>query len=205
MDAKTIREKFGADYIADERTFIMGIDHRFNAHFAERFEDLIVLETCSGAGFTTIALARRAKHVFTVEIEKSHQQQAISNVKKAGLLSQVTFIHGNILDQNLLDHLPAVDAAFLDPDWAVTGPDHIYRFIQSNTQPPADTLLNKIFKITNNVALVLPPFVDVREFKSLPPHEREKLYLGQSHELFCLYFGKLIRSVSETAFRVELK
>jgi 16S rRNA G966 N2-methylase RsmD len=204
MNQNAIREKFGDDYIANEQTFKMGIDQRFSVHFAERFKNLRVLETCTGAGFSTISLARTAKHVFTVEIKKSHQEQAIRNVGKAGLSDYVTFIHGSILDQGLLNNLPSVDAAFIDPDWAVTGPDHVYCFIRSNTHPPADALLYMIFQITENVALVLPPFLDVKEFDSLPEHEREKLYLGDSHELLCLYFGELITSVGETEFRVLL-
>jgi SAM-dependent methyltransferase len=204
MNSKAIYEKFGGDYIADERSFIMGIDQRFTSHFAERFRGLNVLETCTGAGFTTISLAKTAKHVFTVEIDQSHQGQAISNVKKTGLLNQVSFILGSILDHTLLNNLPSVDAAFIDPDWAVTGPDHVYRFIHSNTKPPADSLLNKVFAITDNIAIVLPPFVDVNEFDGLPEHEREKLYLGESHELFCLYFGKVMRSFGETIFRVKV-
>ena len=204
MNSNAIREKFGGDYIADERTFIMGIDQRFTTHFAERFRGLNVLETCTGAGFTTISLARTAKHVFTVEIDQSHQKQAITNVEKAGLLSRVTFVHGSILDQILLEKLPSVDAAFIDPDWAVTGPDHLYCFIDSNTLPPADTVLNKIFEITENMAILLPPLIEVNELDSLPEHEREKLYLGESHELFCLYFGKLMRSFDETEFRIPI-
>ena len=159
------------------------------------------METCTGAGFSTISLARAAKHVFTIEIDGSHQKQAIRNVNKAGLSNNVTFIHGSILDQNLLNNLPPVDAAFIDPDWAVTGPEHVYRFIHSNTQPPADTLLNTIFEITENVAIVLPPRLDIKEFDHLPEHEREKLYLGDRHELFCLYFGTLITSIGETEFQ----
>ena len=105
MNPNAIREKFGDDYIADERTFTMGIDQRFSAHFAERFRNLRVLETCTGGGFSTIPLARTAKHVFTVEIEKSHQEQAIHNVGRAGLSNHVTFILGSILDQRLLNNL----------------------------------------------------------------------------------------------------
>jgi len=202
MNPNSIRDKFGSDYIADERTFKMGIDQRFTARFAERFKDLRVLETCTGAGFSTISLARTAKHVFTEEIDKSHQQQAISNVEKARLSNRVTFILGNILDESVLRKLPSVDAAFIDPDWASIGPDHVYRFIHSNTQPPADAVLNKIFEKTKNVAMVLPPLIDVQEFDTLPEHERQKLYIGESHELFCLYFGELIKSVGETEFRV---
>ena len=202
IDPDTIRKKFGDDYIADERTFIMGIDQRFTKHFAERFIGLKVLETCSGAGFTTLSLARTAKQVVTVEMNAANQKKAIRNVEKAGLSSKVTFIFGSILDPVVLNGLPRVDAAFIDPDWAVTGPDHEYRFLRSNTRPPADVVLRKIFKITENVAIVLPPFIESKEFEGLPEHERERLYLGERHELLCLYFGCLTRSLDETDFHV---
>jgi 16S rRNA G966 N2-methylase RsmD len=202
MDPNSIRDKFGGDYIADERTFVMGINQRFTAHFAERFKDLRVLETCTGAGFSTISLARTAEHVFTVEVDKSHQQQAISNVEKAGLSNRVTFIEGDILDESVLRQLPHIDAAFIDPDWASTGPEHVYHFIRSNAKPPADKVLYKIFEKTENVAIVLPPLIKVQEFDNLPEHERQKLYMGENHELFCLYFGRLIKSVGETEFHV---
>ena len=204
MNSNTIREKFGDDYIADEHTFIMGIDQRFTSHFADRFKGRTVLEACTGAGFTTISLARSAKHVFTIEIDTSHQEQAIRNVKKAGLLHHVSFIHGSVLDQRILEKLPSIDAAFIDPDWAVTGHDHAYRFINSNTQPPADIVLKKISGITENIAIVLPPLIDTKEFDHLPEHEREKLYLGEHHELFCLYFGALVENYGETEFHVPV-
>jgi hypothetical protein len=162
------------------------------------------LETCTGGGYTTITLARTAKYVFTVEIDESIQKQAVDNVEKAGLSTQVSFIHGSILDQNLLYNLLPVDAAFIDPDWAATGPDHVYRFIHSNTKPPADTVLSKIFEITENVAIVPPPFIEAQECNDLPEHEREKLYLGENHELYCLYFENLITSFGETEFRIPI-
>ena len=205
MDQDAILKKFGDDYRADGQTFVMGIDQRFTRHFAERFQGLKVLETCTGAGFTTISLARSAKHVFTVDVNKSFQKQAIYNIEKAGLSSKVTFIAGSILDQSILDDIMPVDAAFIDPDWAVSGPDHIYRFLNSNTQPPADTLLNKIFEITDDIAIVLPPFIEVKEFSHLREHERERLFLDENHELFCLYFGSLSKSIGETEFRVPTK
>lgn len=202
MNPDAIREKFGDDYEADDRTFIMGIDQRFTKHIAERFRGRRVLETCTGAGFTTIALARVASQVITVEIDPYHQAQAKKNLQKAGLLSAVTFISGSILDPNLLAGLPPVDGAFLDPDWAITGPDHVYRFLHSNTQPPADTLLKTIRGLTEHIAIVLPPLLDTREFAGLPPNECQKLYLGDSHELYCLYFGDLAAGFGDTAFRV---
>lgn len=202
MDTDKIREKFGDDFVATDHTFKLGIDHRFTGHFAERFKDRHVLETCTGAGFTTIAMARVATHVTTVEIDPSHQKQAQRNLEKAGLLNQVEFISGDILDENLLKSLHHFDAAFLDPDWNDTELGHEYSFFNSNTLPPADVLLGRIFDITKNIALVLPPFIDISEFNGLPINEREKLYYGDSHELYCLYFGELIKRAGETVFRV---
>lgn len=202
MNSSEIQKKFGDNYKADDYTYIMGIDLRFTKHFADRFKNLIVLETCTGAGFTTISLAKTAKKVITVEIDNYHQELAIFNIKKAKCQFNVSFIRGNILDQDILDNLPPMDAAFIDPDWAVTGPNHEYKFINSNTKPPADKLLFKLFDITKNVAIVLPPFINTQEFKNLPNHECESLYLGDNHELYCLYFGCLMKKIGNTKFKV---
>jgi tRNA1(Val) A37 N6-methylase TrmN6 len=204
VDSRDIRDKFGDDFSVTDHTFKLGIRHRFTAHIAERFRSRELLETCTGAGFATISLARAASHVTTVEINLSHQEQARRNMERSGLSGNVTFVSGDILDENLLRTLPPVDAAFLDPDWADTEPDHQYRFVNSNTLPPADALLERILRITGNVALVLPPCLNVRELDQLPVNEREKLYLDGSHELYCLYFGQLIKRTGETEFRVTI-
>jgi hypothetical protein len=201
VDRREIRAKFGDAYIVNEQTFTMGIDHRFTKHMAERFDGRRVLETCTGAGFTTIALARAALQVVTIEIDPVHQAQARHNVEKAGLQDRVTYVTGDVLDKRILDGCPPIDAAFLDPDWAVSGPGHVYRFRQSNTRPPADALLETVLGLTPNVAIVLPPLVDTRELDGLPAHERQKLYMGESHELYCLYFGSLSRSHGATELR----
>ena len=198
-----IRDKFGDDYQADADSFIMGIDQRFTRHFAQRFQGLNVLETCTGAGFTTLSLARTARHVHTVEIDDTRRDMARANLDRAGLSHRITFWPGSIMDPELRTSLPRVDAAFMDPDWAVTGPDHIYRFQGSNTRPPADLLLAAMMDLTENLALVLPPFIDPGELASLPGHERESLFLEGSHELFCLYFGGLKARVGPTAFHVN--
>ena len=202
MDSRAIRGKFGGDFEADERTFRMGIDRRFTRLMAERFPFPKVLETCTGGGFSTLALAAVADHVVSVEIDLRHQKQARTNLERAGLLHKVTLVLGDALDDSILaDHLP-LDAAFLDPDWAVTGPNHVYQFRDSNTAPPADLLLQKTFSLTENVGLVLPPFVDAREFDGLPPHERQEMYLEGRQELTCLYFGELARDIGVTECRV---
>lgn len=191
MDKGKILRKFGENYIADDYSFVMGIDVRFTDHIAKRFKNRIVLETCSGAGFTTISLARYAKHVYSVEIDKTRLEMAKKNSQIAGFEKKITFINGDITTKKILDLVPEIDSAFIDPDWAVTGDNHIYKFLNSNTKPPSDKLLNLINKRTSNITLVQPPYIDKEEFKKLPPHECEHLYLKGQHELYCLYFGEL--------------
>jgi 16S rRNA G966 N2-methylase RsmD len=202
MDPLAIRAKFGTNYVASARTFTMGIDRRFAVKMAERFRNRRVLETCTGGGFTTIELARVAAHVFTVEIDPAHQAQAKQNLAIARSLDRVTFVLGDILLEDTWAALSGIDAAFLDPDWAVTGPDHVHRFRQSSTQPPADVLLDRVFRATRNVALVLPPTLDIHELDGLPRNERQQLYMDGIHELYCLYFGDLATCFDKTEFRV---
>lgn len=202
MSSDAIRAKFGMDYVVSERTFIMGIDRRFATKLAERFRNRRTLETCTGGGFTTIALARSAAHVFSVEIDPTHQAQAKQNLSTVGLLDRVTFVLGDILLDDTWHVLPEIDAAFLDPDWAVTGPQHVHRFRRSSTRPPADVLLDRVFRATRNVALVLPPTLDTNELEGLPEHELQRLYMDGHHELYCLYFGDLAACSGNSEFRV---
>ena len=202
MDPGVIRAKFGMAYAADERTFLMGIDQRFTQCLAERFRDHVVLETCTGGGFTTVALARTAAHVYTVEINGVRQSQAKHNIALAGLDHRVTFLLGDILAEGIWDLLPQCHSAFLDPDWGIHGPDHPPRFRQSTMLPPADALLERVLQHTPNACLVLPPNIDLTELEHLGPHETQKLFLGESHELYCLYFGGLMQSSGMKDFHV---
>ena len=202
MNPEQVLRKFGDYYTADESTFKMGIDRRITSNIKERFRGKTVLETCTGGGFTTIALAETAEKVISIEINKNNQDQAIHNVKKAGLRDSVLFVLGDCLNEKILSSLENIDAAFLDPDWADTGSDHIYKFRNSNTEPPADKLLDLILRITPNIALILPPFISLYEFSQLPSHEFQKIYLENDLALFCLYFGNLIKEQGATELHI---
>ncbi len=202
MESELIYKKFGDNYLADENTFIMGIDRRITSKIAERFKDRIILETCTGGGFTTISLARIAKKVVTIDISETNQSQARQNIKKAGLENKVKFVIGSSLDDKILDQTSNINAAFLDPDWNLLDGEYQYRFRNSNTKPQSDILLNKIIKITKNVAIILAPFVNEDELVELPVHEKQKIYLDGELALYCLYFGELIHNVGETRLDV---
>ena len=202
MNKEKIIKKFGKNYTADYYSYIMGIDVRFSDELAKRFKNRIVLETCSGGGFTTISLAKYAKHVYSVEMDSSRLEAAKKNSRIAGFEKKITYINGDVTTTKILDLIPKIDAAFIDPDWAVTGNNHVYRFLSSNTKPPSDMLLNLIKKKTSNITLVQPPYIDKEEFKKLPSHECEQLYLNGHHELYCLHFGELALFNGDSKFYI---
>ena len=202
MDREAIRSKFGADYSATDLSFRMGLDVRFADHIADRFKGRVVLETCAGGGFTTIALARKAEHVFSVEINSERLVEAKRNAAIAGVRQKITFIRADIFDVKIDSLDRQVDAALVDPDWADTDIDHVYRFEDSTTLPPSDWVLDYLADYTENITLVQPPLIDEREYENLPLHELERLYMSGHHELNCLHFGKLLRTVGKTEFRV---
>ena len=202
MDRDAIRAKFGADYVANDLTFQMGIDVRFANHIADRFKDKVVLETCAGGGFTTIALARKAAHVFSVEIDAERLMDAKRNAAIAQVGTNITFIRSDIFDVDIESLPRRIDAALIDPDWADTGANHLYTFLDSNTLPPSDWLLDYLADYTENITLVQPPLIDEGEFEHLLPHELERLYMSENLELFCLHFGKLLKTVGKTEFRI---
>lgn len=198
IDSKKIFEKFGNYYSADANTFKMGIDLRITSKIGERFYNKNVLETCTGAGFTTIPLSKTAKKVISIDINAENQNQARHNLKIAGNENLVEFILGSCLDESILKQAQNINAAFLDPDWAIMGEDHIYKFKNSNTRPKTDLLFHTIYKITKNIALILPPFVNEDELIDLPKNEKQKIHLDGSPALICLYFGDLILTDGET-------
>jgi hypothetical protein len=203
MDLLSIRAKFGGDYTATECTYRLGIDARITGRIAERFRDRIVFETCTGGGFTTIALARTAKRVVTVELNSDHQEQARKNLATANLLDRVHLIAGDCLSEAVLTQVGDVDGAFLDPDWALGGFGHVCRFRDSNMRPPADLLLATALTLTAEVALILPPFIDLHELDGIPPHEFQSIYLNGEQALYCLYFGRLATIIGRTELFIE--
>lgn len=99
MDENKVYSNFGRNYIADDMTFLMGIDVLFTDHLALRMKNRVVLETCTGGGFATISLAKYANHVFTVEIDSKRINNAKRNAEIAGVEKKITFINKDILSK----------------------------------------------------------------------------------------------------------
>jgi len=202
MDLEKIKQKFGDVYYANEDTFRLGINIKFTDHLAQRFKGKMVLETCTGGGFTTLSLAKYANHVFTFEIDKKRIEDAIKNCKKAGVDNKISFFNMDIHKIKGMEIKKVINAAFLDPDWDNVVSNYIYRFHNSMTKPKSDVLLKEMQEITDNITLVQPPYIDIGEFNGLKEHELEKLYIDNELALLCLHFGDLRNKARNTEYSV---
>jgi 16S rRNA G966 N2-methylase RsmD len=202
MKKNDIIEKFGSPLIVNDDTYILGIDVKLSDHLAYRFKDKIVIESCAGGGLTTINLAKYAQHVYTFEIDKNRCMDVKKNCRKMGIDNRVTIFNQSVYEINRMEIKDKINAAFLDPDWNNRIENYKYQFKNSMTQPASDELLKMTMKITKNITLVQPPFIDETEFSGLALHEFEQLYLNNELALYCLHFGTLKRRIGVTEFKV---
>lgn len=194
--------KFGDAFAATERTFRLGIDRRITKEIGKRFRNHRVFESCTGAGFSTIALAEQAQSVVTFEIDAETQAQAIANIERSGLTTKVNFVLGDCMSPIASKQHGNFTAAFLDPDWAVTSRDHIFRFRNSNMKPPADKLTSFVFEFCSNVALIMPIDIPQSEFAGLPAYELAEVFLSGEKVLHCLFFGALRSTENKSVISV---
>ncbi|MFH1228941.1 MAG: methyltransferase domain-containing protein [Candidatus Aenigmatarchaeota archaeon] len=204
MDKEKVLKKFGnADFSVNDKTYVMGINHILSRHIAERFKGFSrILEVCTGAGFMLIPLAKVVSNIVTVDINPENIEQAKNNLEISGVKSNVRFVLGDVMDDSTLANIEEIDAAFLDPDWSIVDDKKVHEQKLSSMQPPADKLFERIEEITRNIALRLPKELDLNELKILPKHELEAIYLDDKLKFYCIYFGKLAKSIGATESRL---
>jgi 23S rRNA (uracil1939-C5)-methyltransferase len=108
------------DLTFDVKNFIQGNAQVNAAMVAQAIEWLaptegeVFLDLFAGIGNFTLPIAKKVKHVYAVEGEKSMAKRIDVNVKLNGL-TNVTASAMNLADEELLFKLPKVDAILLDP------------------------------------------------------------------------------------------
>lgn len=193
MFKKEIIKKFGLPYKVNPQTFIMGTHHLLANKIAKRFAGYnCVLDACTGAGFMAIAIARYAKRVIAVDINKEHLEMARENGRIVGVQDKIEFIEGDILDDGLLNKIGQIDGAQLDPDWASGDDKEIHVTTLRQMQPDGNLLFNKIYHKTHNIAMRLPKEFNLTELDNLPRHELEEEMIDSKLKFYTVYFGNLI-------------
>jgi len=207
MDKQKIAKKFGGKkYQVDNDTFVIGIHYLLGECIARKFNGYgVILDTCCGAGFMSIALAKYVNRVIAVDVDLNHLEQAKNNIRIAGFSHKVDFILGDILSEKILNKIPVIDGAFLDPDWAIKGnPKRFHTSKLSDMQPPADKLFSVVNKRTENIVFRLPKEMELSELELFPSHSLKKIYLDDDFKFYCAYFGKLAE-MNNTESRIFTK
>jgi 16S rRNA G966 N2-methylase RsmD len=193
IDRAKVIKKFGHAFDVDDETYVMGVNHLLSENIAKRFiHHKAVLDTCCGAGFMSVAIAKYAGKVIAVDIDHNHLSQARNNATLASA-ENIDFVLGDILKILTNGKLQKIDAAFLDPDWAKPNSKKTAHVsMLSDMQPSAEILFNETSRMTKNICLRLPKEIDIAELKKLPPHELEPIHLDNELKFYCAYFGDLI-------------
>ncbi len=154
-------------------------------HRAQRLKCDTIADIGCGVGFQTIAFAKTCKKVIAVEIDKDKLATAQKNALSSGL-TNVTFIHGDALDEKIVKQLKCCDIIFCDTERPVGEERRTLETIKPNPKQ----LITVYSVITNKIAIELPPFL--RDI----PIEGEKEYLSVHGALsrLTLYCGSLAKA-----------
>lgn len=204
MEIEKIVDKFGRVYRGDEETLEKGTHHISARKIARRFKGKgTVIDACCGAGFVTMHLARNTDHVFAVDINKVHLDQAEENIGLEGLSHKVTFIHGDILE--IAKFLTDIDGSFLDPNWTPDGSlTTPHATTLSQMQPDGNALFNTIAQLTPDIAFRLPKEFDLESLSNMPAHEIEvHRARGGKTKFYCAYFGDLQNPIPQNMHNPE--
>jgi len=113
----------------------------------------IVLDGFCGIGGSAIALARRGKRVFTVELNSERLAMAKNNARVYGVERFITFINGDFFDV-----APSInaDAAILDPPWGWPRYRKIDVFQLEHFNPDGSKIINFALNYFNLILLRTP-------------------------------------------------
>jgi 23S rRNA (uracil1939-C5)-methyltransferase len=73
----------------------------------------IVIDTYSGIGTLSLLIAKKAKQVYAIEVNKDAHQDALDN-KKYNQIQNIDFIHGDV-SENMFKITSSIDVLFMDP------------------------------------------------------------------------------------------
>ncbi len=171
----------------------------------EKLGKISVLELCSGVGGTTVFLAKELQHVYAVDMKPARIEAAKINTQTFGVADKVTFVCGDVLDEELLSEFKnkEVLAVVTDVEWrddlshslTETTPDI------TKTIPSTPTLFEKINRLVGpNIAMHMAANTDKKQLQQLGDCEIEEMEYQGIVKFINVYFGELKNTVGVTKF-----
>ncbi len=156
------------------------------AYRAKRLTCDTLIEIGAGIGIQTLAFAKTCKNVIAIEIDARKTAYLAANLK-LHKITNVTIITADCLD--VVNKIERADSVFCDPE---RSPSEDVRNIET-IQPDLPNLIALYGKLTDNIAIELPPQIqDI-------PFACEREYISVNHNLnrLTIYLGEL--KTSETS------
>ncbi len=162
---------------------------------AKRLSCNTIVDLCCASGFQSFAFAKTCKKVIAIDLDPQKIARAKENAKTLNI-KNIEFHVGDVLEPHIIKLAIGADIIFCDPERLESEPKRTIDTIIPNIKE----LLEEYQKITQNIAIELPPLLEQDEintlrpnFKNLKPQSFEKEYItyqGRTNRL-TLYFGSL--------------
>lgn len=173
---------------------------------AERLRCSVIAEIGCGVGFQTAAFAKTCDQVYAVEKDARKLEYAKKNTTG---LTNITFLHGDAFDPNIIKKLAGCEIVFCDTERSVDE----RRSLESLSPNPVK-LIEAYAPITPKIAIEVPPFLQDIPFacekEYISVHgalNRLTLYLGPlqkaERSVVALPAGKRLESSGKTAAKAQ--
>lgn len=157
-------------------------------HRAERLKCSRLAEIGSGVAAQTIAFSLRCGKVLGIEINPLSLKIARDNIKKAEA-KNIELIEGDALDEDLIKKVEEFMPEIIFCD--TQRPERSKRTL-SDIKPNIFALIEKYSKITDKIAIEIPPYTnDIEKLSYKFPLEKEFISIDGKLNRLTLYFGSL--------------
>ncbi len=171
----------------------------------EKLGTVNVLELCSGVGGTTVFLAKKLEHIYSIDLKPLRIKAAKINAQSFGVANKITFICGDVLDEKLLIKFKNnnIQAVVTDVEWRDDLSNSLLETTPDITKtiPPTPILFEKINRlICPNIIMHMAANTNKEQLQQLCDCEIEEMIFGGVVKFINVYFGKLINSIGTTQF-----
>lgn len=194
-----MENKFSKEIHADDDAFYMSNPEISGKYLASKLSSYrTAVELCSAVGMTCICLAEVMDKVYGVELDERRIEDAKYNASLYGVEEKTNFVHGDVLDEDILKSIKA-DVAILDPDWSIdksTPQDHAFNL--NDTKPNILELYNKVRKnITHNIVIRVSKNFTKETLSKIGKCEIENIIYEGRIRFKYAYFRDDINDISE--------
>jgi len=189
-----MKNKFSKEIKADKDAYYMSCPEIVAKHIASQLSGFkTCVELCCAVGMLSVQLAKVMDKVYGIDINKEYLKDAEHNAKLYSVSDKITFIHGGVLDVELLKKIKA-DAAIIDPDWSSGSEKTTHVSNVDDTQPSWRKMFNLTSEyITKNIVSRIPKTWTFETLKEFGPCKIENIIWNGEVKFKVAYFLEEIK------------